>query len=184
MEQRQREYLQKTHGQAPQDGPYPPRNHPENQPGNHPDKGYTSRSTAPESANGYNSDPEMYAPDSRQDRYGRDDRYREPEQNGYTAPGPGFKVPRGRDGPGDTRGMQVAVRLVQRHANSKLTCNSHMSNKPSLNTVNKVFTEVAACGQHPNEEAHHGLRHAPSDRADQNHDVVGRTRARGIARPT
>ncbi|RYN23861.1 hypothetical protein AA0113_g2843 [Alternaria arborescens] len=108
LEQRQREYLQKTHGQAPQDGPYPPRNHPENQPGNHPDKGYTSRSTAPESASGYNSDPEMYAPDSRQDRYGRDDGYREPEQNGYTAPGPGFKVPRGRDGPGDTRGMQVA----------------------------------------------------------------------------
>ncbi|KAL1798161.1 hypothetical protein ACET3X_002198 [Alternaria dauci] len=102
LEQRQREYLQRTHGKAPEDGPYPPRNHPENLP----DKGYTSRSTAPASVNGYKSDPDMYTADSRHDRYGRDDRYYEAEQNGYNAPGPGFKVPRGRDGPGDTRGMQ------------------------------------------------------------------------------
>ncbi|KAG9194036.1 hypothetical protein G6011_04071 [Alternaria panax] len=99
LEQRQREYMQRTHGQAPKDGPYPPQNHP--------DKGYTSsRSAAPGSANGYTSDPEMYAPDSQQDRYGRDERYYETEQNEYTAPGPGFKVPRDRDGPSDTRGMQ------------------------------------------------------------------------------
>jgi hypothetical protein len=52
----------------------------------------------------------MYAPDSGQDRYGRDVRYNETEEQGYRAPGPGFKVARGRDGPSDNRDMQVAVR--------------------------------------------------------------------------
>ncbi|KAI4624017.1 hypothetical protein J4E80_003829, partial [Alternaria sp. BMP 0032] len=71
-----------------------------------PDKEYTSPRSVPKSVDGYNSDPEMYAPDYRQDRYGPDDRYYETEQNDHRAPGPGFKVPRGRDGPSDTRDMQ------------------------------------------------------------------------------
>ncbi len=108
LQQQQQQSQQNAQGQTTQNGQqptYPNENH-----SRHPDKGYSSRSVAPEGANGYNSDPEMYAPDSGQDRYGRDPRYYEPEQNGYRAPGPGFKVPRGRDGPSDSRDMQVAVR--------------------------------------------------------------------------
>lgn len=106
LERQQQEYLQRTHGHAPQNGPYPPQN-----PSRHPDKGWTSpRSAAPEGVNGNKFDTDMYAPDSRQDRYGRDDGYYEDEQGGYRAPGPGFKVPRGRDGPGAARGTQVEVR--------------------------------------------------------------------------
>ncbi|KAH6882497.1 hypothetical protein BKA58DRAFT_20607 [Alternaria rosae] len=99
------QYRQNAQGQPVQNAQQP--SYPAQNASRHPDKGYTSpRSAAPKSVDGYNSDPEMYAPDYGQDRYGPDARYYETEQNDHRAPGPGFKVPRGRDGPSDTRDMQ------------------------------------------------------------------------------
>jgi len=53
----------------------------------------------------------MYSPHGGNDGYGKEDGYHETERNGYRAPGPGFKVPSGRDEYNGSRGVQVAVRL-------------------------------------------------------------------------
>ena len=77
----------------------------------HPDKGYkTSRSSPPEDVSDYESDLEMYGSDRRNDGYRKEDSYYKMERNDYRAPGPGFKVPSGRDEYNGSRGVEVAVR--------------------------------------------------------------------------
>lgn len=133
----------------------------------HPDKGYPRPRSAPSGDKiDYEDDPEMYAPDRRQERDYRgasDERYREDERSYYNGPDAGAVVPRGHNDFNQSRGYGVAVGHCMKVSSLKLTKNSrtkHLSHTkhPLREATTKAATRPTADAPHHDDEGRRGRR--------------------------